>query len=59
MKGKVTISWHVERLWQRQVDATTSQGKLEGGALRGNLITAGVLRGVGMTRGDVRTTSPM
>jgi hypothetical protein len=40
MRGKVTISQRIERRWQQQGDATTSQGKLEGGVLRGNVITS-------------------
>jgi hypothetical protein len=40
MTGKVTTSRHVERRCQQQGDATNSQGKLEGGAWRGDVINS-------------------
>jgi hypothetical protein len=39
MRGKVTMSRHLERRWQRQADMATSRGKLEGDASRGGVIT--------------------
>ncbi len=40
MRGKATMSRRIQRWWQRQGDAITSPGKLEGSALIGDMITS-------------------